>query len=180
MKYVLRIIQVIVVIVLVIAMITLMTLINKQGTKNELLKKEKDNIEVVKSKAVLNPVNQEQVKYYEKKTKQKLDDFLKNEYKDDTAEDEESAYSAMRALFGVTGHHIILNEDSTDKDYLDYYAPFEYKIDNFSARNDGDDIEVMFNIKTTYDGKPINENNTLMKLTFNNKEELVGGSLYGE
>ncbi|WP_239710622.1 hypothetical protein [Mammaliicoccus sp. E-M21] len=180
MKSLIRIIQVIIVIALVITMITLMTLISRQETKNDVLKKEKDNIEKVESKINFEPINQEGVKKYEKKTREKLNSFLKNDYKDDSADDKESAYSAMRALFGVAGHHIILNEDSTNKDYLDYYAPFEYKIDNFSARNNGEDVEVMFNVKTTYDGKAINENNTLMKLTFNNNDELVGGALYGE
>ncbi|MEB8265363.1 hypothetical protein [Mammaliicoccus sciuri] len=180
MKSLVKIIQVVLVIALVITIVTLMTLISKQGTKNEVLKKELGNIEKVQSKSNYEPINQDGVKSYEKKTKKKLDSFLKNEYKDDTAEDEGSAYSAMRALFGVVGHHIILNENSTNKDYLDYYAPFEYKIDNFSARNNGSDVEVMFNVKTTYDGEPINENNTLMKLTFNSQDELVGGSLYGE
>ncbi|MGK4468303.1 hypothetical protein [Mammaliicoccus sciuri] len=75
MKSLVKIIQVVLVIALCITIVTLMTLISKQGTKNEVLKKELGNIEKVQSKSNYEPINQDGVKSYEKKTKKKLDSF---------------------------------------------------------------------------------------------------------
>ncbi|MGJ7589074.1 hypothetical protein [Staphylococcus shinii] len=173
-------IQVTVLIVIVIAIVVLTVLMIKQNKVIANLKSEKDNIEVVKDKKFEKNLNQDEVKEYEKHTKSKLDAFLGHEYHDDSESDDGSAYKAMRGLFTVQSHKIVLDENSKHEDYLKYYSPFDYKIKNFSAQSDGKDVRVLFNIDTTYHKKEINDDYDLMTLTFDEHGKLKGGGLYAK
>lgn len=173
-------IQVAVVAVIVIVIVILTILMVKQNKVIANLKSERDNIEIVKDKKFVENLNQDEVKEYEKQTKSKLDSFLSHEYNDDSESDEGSAYKAMRGLFTVQSHKIVLDENSKHEDYLKYYSPFDYTIKNFSAQSDGKDVRVLFNIDTTYHKKEINEDYDLMSLTFDEQGKLKGGSLYAK
>lgn len=165
---------------LVIAIVVISVLVAKQNKVIDDLKSEKSNIEQVKEKSFTKNITQDEVSDYKGKTEKKLDLFLKHKYGDDSPDDEGSAYNAIRALFTVPSHKIVLTNKSPEKDFIKYYKPFEYKINNFSAERQDDDVKVMFNIETEYDGKTINENNDLMSLTFDENDNLKGGSLYAK
>lgn len=175
-----KIIQFAIIGIIIIGIVVISVLITKQNKVIDDLKSEKANIEQVKEKSFKEKINQEEVKEYENKTKKKLDLFLEHKYDDDSPDDEGSAYNAIRALFTVPSHKIVLTNKSPEKDFIKYYKPFEYEISNFSAVKDDGDIKVIFNIETKYDGKVINENNDLMSLTFDEDDNLKGGSLYAK
>lgn len=172
--------QIIIISIIVIAIVVLAVFMVKQNRVISDLEAKRDNIEEVKQQKFDKSIDQEEVKEYESKTKGKLNDFLDHKYKDDSEDDEGSAYKAMRGLFTVQSHKIILDENAKHEDYLKYYSPFDYKIKNFSAQKDGDDVKVLFNIDTTYHGKAINESYDLMALTFDKDDKLKGGSLYAK
>lgn len=169
--------QIIGLIILVFAVIIVGILIKGQSNISEELKKEKDSIAYVDKKKYDSLMTQEETKKYEKLTKSKLDSFLKHKYNDDKNEDG-SAYKVLRAIFTVQSHKIVLTNKSPESDFLKYYSPFEYKVSNFSAVKNGDNVEVMFNISTDYGGKPINEKTDLVKLNYNGDGKLNGGTLY--
>ncbi|HDK8139686.1 MULTISPECIES: hypothetical protein [Staphylococcus] len=163
-----------------IAIVVLGVLIHQQNKTLNKYNHEKEIMKDESKKTFEDIISHSEVNAYEEKTKQKIDSFLKGEYKDDSPNEEGSAYNVLRGLFTVAGHKIVLTEDSSKKDILDYYTPFEYSISNFSAKKEGDKTHVIFNIKTTYDGKKINEKNDLMKLTFDHNDKLIGGELYAK
>ncbi|RIM88904.1 hypothetical protein BU107_04690 [Staphylococcus xylosus] len=170
-------IQIIGLVILAIAVTIVGVLIKGQANIGEELKNEKDNIAYVDKEKYDSVMTQDEAKEYKKLTEDKLDSFLKHKYNDDQNEDG-SAYQVLRAIFTVQSHKIVLTDKSSESDFLKYYSPFEYDISNFSAVKNGDNVEVMFNISTEYDGKPINERTDLVKLNYNADGKLNGGTLY--
>ncbi|WP_150879513.1 hypothetical protein [Staphylococcus aureus] len=175
-----KVIQFTIIGIFIIGIIVISVLIAKQNKVIDDLESEKANIEQVKEKSFKEKITQEEVKEYESKTNKKLDLFLEHKYGDDSPDDEGSAYNAIRALFTVPSHKIVLTNKSPEKDFIKYYKPFKYEISNFSAVKEDNDVKVIFNIETKYDGKVINENNDLMTLTFDENDNLKGGSLYAK
>lgn len=173
-------IQIGIISIVVIAIVVLAVFMVKQNKVIADLESQRDNIKEVKQENFDKSINQSEVKEYEAKTKGKLNDFLDHKYKDDSLNEEGSAYKAMRGLFTVQSHKIILDKNAKHEDYLKYYSPFDYEIKNFSAEKDGNDVKVLFNIDTTYHDKPINESYDLMALTFGEDGKLKGGSLYAK
>lgn len=170
-------IQIAGIVVLVLSVLVVGVLLKGQANIGSDLKKEKDDIPLVEKEKYDSVMTQEETKKYEDLTKEKLDSFLKHKYDDDENVDG-SAYQVLRAIFTVQSHRIVLTDKSPESDFLKYYAPFEYKVSNFSAVKDGDSAEVMFNISTEYDGKDINEKRDLVKLNFDGNDKLNGGTLY--
>ncbi|WP_394882221.1 hypothetical protein [Mammaliicoccus sciuri] len=165
--------------VLAIAAITLLIFNIKTTSANNDLKSKINDVNVQKKKNVDVGLTQSEVTDLEKVVKTKMDDFLRGQYKDDKT-GEGSAYDVMQGLFAVTSHNIIIKEDSSEKDIVDYYAPFDYKVTNISGRKTNDGKEVMMNVEVTYDDKRINEYYSLIKFELDENNNFTGGMLYGE
>lgn len=165
--------------ILAIAVITLLLFNIKTTSANNELKSEINSVNVPKKKNVDVGLTQSEVTELEKVVKVKMDDFLRGHYEDDKT-GEGSAYDVMRGLFAVTSHRIILNEDSSEKDIVDYYAPFDYKISNISGKKTNDGKEVIMNVEVYYDNKRINKMYSLIKFELDENNRFKGGMLYGE
>lgn len=164
---------------LVIGLLGLLYMNINTGRKVEKLEKDIKHTVVPKKQELVRKMNQEEVKELKQVTEEKMNDFLIGDYRDDKSGDG-SAYDVMRGLFTLTSHKIILNDDSSEKEIIEYYDPFEYKLKDVAGRYTRDGKEVIANVEVTYKGKEVNPFYSMVKFKYDDNNRMTGGMLYGE
>lgn len=123
-------------------------------------------------------VSHEDVKKYEDLTKEKLNKFKRNDLKEGSINNKDNEGIATLSNILSTSGQKIFNPDKDRKEMIKYYDTFDYKISNFSAKQDANNVVVMFNIEVKQSGNKVHPSQDLYTLEFDENDNLVGGEVY--
>ncbi|HDE6300867.1 TPA: hypothetical protein QIX74_001524 [Staphylococcus aureus] len=173
-QYVLMVVCSIVLIVCVVAGV-------QQSKKADLLARQIRNTVVPEKEVKQTTIHPDTVKEYEKLLEDKIDEFLRDDYKDDDIFVEDTAGNTFYALFtpiGIKG----IDKNSTHKDKLEYFKHFTYDLSNVSAQTAPEDGETQINanIEVKIDGKKVDNGYNLFTVKLGSDGKLKEGTLYVE
>lgn len=151
-----------------------------KGEELNTLKNKKDSIKIPAKETLDEQFNQEEVKKYEKLVNEKIGRFQQHNLSEGEFNINNSGVSTIRNLLSPPGGKIIQEKDS-EKKFVKHYSKFEVDISDVTAQPNGSNGAVVyFKVKVRQDGNKVNPQYSLAQLQFNEKNELIGGSMYEE
>ncbi|WP_215388684.1 hypothetical protein [Staphylococcus aureus] len=173
-QYVLMVISAIVAIICILVGV-------QQSNKADSLERQIRNTVVPDKEVKQTTIHPDTVKDHEKLLEDKIDAFLRDDYKDDDMFVEGTAGNTFYALFtpvGIKG----IDKDSTHKEKLEHFKHFTYDLSNVSAQTLPEDGEthINANIEVKIDGKKIDNGYNLFTVTLGSDGKLKEGTLYVE
>lgn len=170
------------VIIIVLSLVTIVgvAMYIDKGKEIDKLNAKKDAINVPNKQTFDKELTQDEVARYQDVTKSKMDDFKNRKLDEGTFNTNNSGVMTIKALFSPPGGYVI-NEKTPVKKYIKYYSSFKYDLKNFSARSNGSGgADVFFRVDMKQDDNEVNPEYDLVKLQFNQDDELIGGSIYAK